>query len=79
MAYTTQGSRCVNHVPTQRQMSLLGRENTLVRQRIEWVPQGEAGRIRVSSAAIDRNITDRKETIMENGGLGKVKPQELSL
>ncbi len=60
-------------------MSLLGRENTLVRQRIEWVPQGEAGRIRVSSAAIDRNITDRKETIMENGGLGKVKPQELSL
>ncbi len=70
-------------------MSLLGRENTLVRLRIEWSlwekqergcdRPAEAGRIRVSSAAIDRNITDRKETITENGGLAKVKPQELSL
>lgn len=40
---STQGSRCVIHVPTQRQMNLLGREKTLVRRHIEWVPRGEAG------------------------------------
>lgn len=64
-------------------MNLLGRENTLVRLCIEWVPQGEAGGggfppcdrpaeagwTRVSNAAIDRHITYWK--LMERSHYGE--------